>query len=160
MRCFLKARQLVRKGDRRLFLLFVVDITVNIRVSRIWISLKFSLKFSRYAAHAGLAAFFAFQQRPVSGEMRDMGATWGRKSGSEYWCNSRELWDNETKKKKIKDKEKTKKKRKKKYPSRNCRECTRNGQRRETRYICAECKVPLHKGQCFSKYHSQANFLM
>ncbi|ELU16572.1 hypothetical protein CAPTEDRAFT_206243 [Capitella teleta] len=40
--------------------------------------------FSRYAAHAGLAAFFAFQQRPVSGEMRDMGATWGRKSGSEY----------------------------------------------------------------------------
>ncbi|ELT94097.1 hypothetical protein CAPTEDRAFT_214071 [Capitella teleta] len=37
-----------------------------------------------YAAHAGLAAFFAFQQRPVSGEMRDMGATWGRKSGSEY----------------------------------------------------------------------------
>ncbi|ELU00832.1 hypothetical protein CAPTEDRAFT_194665 [Capitella teleta] len=47
--------------------------------------------FSRFAAHAGLAAFFAFQQRPVSGEMRDMGATWGRKSGSEYWCNSREL---------------------------------------------------------------------
>ncbi|ELT90829.1 hypothetical protein CAPTEDRAFT_185400 [Capitella teleta] len=34
-----------------------------------------------YAAHAG---FFAFQQRPVYGEMRDMGATWGRKSGSEY----------------------------------------------------------------------------
>ncbi|XP_059531352.1 piggyBac transposable element-derived protein 4-like isoform X1 [Myotis daubentonii] len=43
---------------------------------------------------------------------------------------------------------------KKKYPTKVCRVCKRNGKRRETRYICQLCLVPLHITQCFTKYHT------
>lgn len=41
-----------------------------------------------------------------------------------------------------------------KYPTKACFVCTRNKKRKYTRYICSECKVPLHKEQCFQIYHS------
>jgi len=36
---------------------------------------------------------------------------------------------------------------KRKYPARRCHVC-------ETRYICKFCLVPLHKGECFQRYHT------
>ncbi|KAG8223668.1 hypothetical protein J437_LFUL001776 [Ladona fulva] len=47
---------------------------------------------------------------------------------------------------------------KKKYPSRMCRVCSANKLKKETRYICGFCKVPLHKGQCFTKYHTKTKY--
>ena len=47
---------------------------------------------------------------------------------------------------------------KKKYPSRMCRVCSANKLRKETRYICGFCKVPLHKGMCFTKYHTKTKY--
>ena len=47
---------------------------------------------------------------------------------------------------------------KKKHATRQCRVCTvKFGKRSETRYVCSRCRVPLHKGQCFSIYHSSAH---
>ncbi|XP_069702803.1 uncharacterized protein [Periplaneta americana] len=43
---------------------------------------------------------------------------------------------------------------KKKYPQKPCRVCAVHKLRKDTRYICSFCKVPLHKGQCFERYHT------
>ncbi|XP_076160842.1 piggyBac transposable element-derived protein 4 isoform X4 [Ptiloglossa arizonensis] len=42
---------------------------------------------------------------------------------------------------------------KKKFPTKVCRVCVTHGKRSETRYICKFCAVPLHIGECFTKYH-------
>lgn len=44
------------------------------------------------------------------------------------------------------------------HPTRKCRVCLRNNKRSETRYFCENCKVPLHKGQCYSLYHSAKSY--
>ncbi|CAK9833059.1 hypothetical protein ANTRET_LOCUS9797 [Anthophora retusa] len=41
-----------------------------------------------------------------------------------------------------------------KYPTRKCRVCAAHKIRGETRYICSFCKVALHKGDCFERYHT------
>ena len=43
---------------------------------------------------------------------------------------------------------------KRKYPARKCHACDAHKERRETRYICKFCSVPLHKGECFQRYHT------
>ena len=47
---------------------------------------------------------------------------------------------------------------KKMYPSRKCRVCKKRGERKETRYICCSCRVPLHKGDCFTHYHTKSKY--
>ena len=47
---------------------------------------------------------------------------------------------------------------KKKWPSRKCRVCVKHGERKETRYICSTCHIPLHKGDCFTRYHTTQNY--
>jgi len=47
---------------------------------------------------------------------------------------------------------------KRKYPSRHCRVCLRHKKRGETRYICSSCQVPLHKGECFTWYHTKKHY--
>lgn len=44
---------------------------------------------------------------------------------------------------------------KKERPTKPCRQCTKNGRRRETRYICPECpeKPALCVNPCFKEYH-------
>lgn len=37
---------------------------------------------------------------------------------------------------------------------RKCRVCSSRGLRRETRYICERCCVPLHRGACYTAYHT------
>ncbi|XP_069692449.1 modifier of mdg4-like isoform X14 [Periplaneta americana] len=39
-------------------------------------------------------------------------------------------------------------------PTRNCRVCIRSKKRSETRYICIVCGVPMHKENCFLRYHT------
>ena len=46
----------------------------------------------------------------------------------------------------------------KKYPIRTYLVCKKHGMRRETRYICKFCEVPLHKGNCFTIYHTKKRF--
>ena len=40
---------------------------------------------------------------------------------------------------------------KRKYPARRCHVC-------ETQYICKFCLVPLHKGECFQRYHTLKHY--
>lgn len=47
---------------------------------------------------------------------------------------------------------------KKRYPSKPCRVCKKAGKRSETRYFCKKCEVPLHKGQCFKRYHVYTHY--
>jgi len=47
---------------------------------------------------------------------------------------------------------------KRKYPARRCHVCAAHKQRRETRYICKFCLVPLHKGECFQRYHTLKHY--
>jgi hypothetical protein len=42
---------------------------------------------------------------------------------------------------------------KKKSPCRRCRICDAHNKRNECRYICNFCLVPLHRGECFQRYH-------
>ena len=46
----------------------------------------------------------------------------------------------------------------KKYPQRRCRFCKNNSVRKDTRYYCEECNVPLCKAPCFGDYHSKKHF--
>ena len=46
----------------------------------------------------------------------------------------------------------------KKYPQRKCRLCKKNGARKDTRYYCKECNIPLCKAPCFGDYHSKKMF--
>ena len=43
---------------------------------------------------------------------------------------------------------------KRKYPARRCHVCAANKKRSETQYIGKFCLVPLHKGECFQRYHT------
>ena len=43
----------------------------------------------------------------------------------------------------------------KKYPQRKCRVCRLRGNRKDTRFYCKECGVPLCKAPCFGHYHSE-----
>ncbi|GFV54948.1 piggyBac transposable element-derived protein 4 [Trichonephila clavipes] len=36
-----------------------------------------------------------------------------------------------------------------------CRKCNRKGQEKSTRYMCAECDVPLGMSICFSSFHGK-----
>ena len=36
-----------------------------------------------------------------------------------------------------------------------CRVCFRKKKRSETRYYCEDCKIPVHKGECYNAYHSK-----
>ena len=39
-------------------------------------------------------------------------------------------------------------------PQKRCRVCSHAGVRRETRFVCKECNVPMHS-ECFHKYHTK-----
>ena len=43
----------------------------------------------------------------------------------------------------------------KKYPQRKCRLCTKNGIRKDTRFYCKECGIPLCKAPCLGDYHAK-----
>ena len=45
----------------------------------------------------------------------------------------------------------------KQNPTRRCVMCDQQGKRSETRFQCAACRMPLHRGVCFTDYHTQAN---
>ncbi|PNF30291.1 hypothetical protein B7P43_G15295 [Cryptotermes secundus] len=45
-----------------------------------------------------------------------------------------------------------------KQPSRRCRVCTVHNKRNMTVYMCKFCVMPLHKGECFQKYHTLKHF--
>lgn len=47
---------------------------------------------------------------------------------------------------------------KKQHPTRRCRVCARKGLRKETSFHCKGCGVPLHPGECYTLYHSRANY--
>lgn len=44
---------------------------------------------------------------------------------------------------------------KKKYPQRSCRFCWRAGKRRDTRFMCQQCSVPLCKTNCFDQHQTE-----
>lgn len=43
---------------------------------------------------------------------------------------------------------------KNRYVRRPCKVCSAGKKRSESSFMCAECLVPLHLGQCFEKYHT------
>ncbi|PSN54206.1 PiggyBac transposable element-derived protein 4 [Blattella germanica] len=43
-------------------------------------------------------------------------------------------------------------------PTRNCRVCIRNKKRSETRFYCAICRVPMHSGVCYIRYHTMVKY--
>jgi len=47
---------------------------------------------------------------------------------------------------------------KRKYPARRCHVCADHKKRSETRYICKFCLEPLHKGECFLRYHTLQHY--
>ena len=47
---------------------------------------------------------------------------------------------------------------KRKYPARRCHVCAAHKKRSETRTICKFCLVPLHKGECFQRYHTLKHY--
>jgi hypothetical protein len=47
---------------------------------------------------------------------------------------------------------------KRKYPARRCHVCAAHKQRNETRYICKFSLMPLHKGECFQRYHTLKHY--
>ena len=44
------------------------------------------------------------------------------------------------------------------YPAWRCHVCAAHQKRRETRYICKFCLVPLHKGERFQRYHTPKHY--
>jgi len=40
-----------------------------------------------------------------------------------------------------------------KMPTQKCRVCVRNNIKKETRFFCAQCGVPLHPQGCYTRYH-------
>lgn len=46
---------------------------------------------------------------------------------------------------------------KKKYPQKSCRYCWRAGRRRDTRFMCEQCCVPLCKFICFEQHQLTSN---
>lgn len=47
---------------------------------------------------------------------------------------------------------------KKERPSRPCKVCLKKKKRSETKFICISCKIPLHVGDCFTRYHTLKNY--
>ncbi|CAF1549098.1 unnamed protein product [Didymodactylos carnosus] len=44
------------------------------------------------------------------------------------------------------------------HPQRRCRVCAKHNKRSTTIYICKHCNVPLHRGKCFTKYHTLKHY--
>jgi len=40
-----------------------------------------------------------------------------------------------------------------KTPTRKCRVCVRNNIKKETRFLCVQCGVPLYPQGCYTRYH-------
>lgn len=47
---------------------------------------------------------------------------------------------------------------KKKHPQRQCRVCSAHKTKGLTSYMCQFCDVPLHRGECFTKYHTVSKY--
>jgi hypothetical protein len=45
-----------------------------------------------------------------------------------------------------------------KHPVRQCRVCASHNKSSATAYTCQFCVMPLHKGECFQKYHTLRHF--
>ena len=45
-----------------------------------------------------------------------------------------------------------------KTPTRKCRGCVRKNIKKETRFLCAQCGVPLHPEGCCTRYHTLKNY--
>ena len=48
--------------------------------------------------------------------------------------------------------------RKDRNPTRKCRVCIRRNVRRETRYYCILCGVPMHPESCYVRYHTLVDY--
>ncbi|XP_035728425.1 piggyBac transposable element-derived protein 4-like [Vespa mandarinia] len=46
----------------------------------------------------------------------------------------------------------------KKFPTKQYKVCSSNGKRRETRYCCKSCRILLHNGVCFTRYHTLKHY--
>jgi hypothetical protein len=44
------------------------------------------------------------------------------------------------------------------HPVRQCHVCAAHNKKRRTGYVCEFCVMPLHKGECFQKYHTLKHF--
>ena len=45
-----------------------------------------------------------------------------------------------------------------KTPTRRCRVCIRKNIKKETRFVCAHCGVPLHPEGCYTQYHTLKHY--
>jgi len=45
-----------------------------------------------------------------------------------------------------------------KMPTRKCRVCVRKNIKKETRFLCAQCGVPLHPEGCYTQYHTLKHY--
>ena len=45
-----------------------------------------------------------------------------------------------------------------KTSTRKCRVCTRKSIKKETRFLCAQCGVPLHPEGCYTQYHTLKHY--
>jgi len=45
-----------------------------------------------------------------------------------------------------------------KTPTRKCRVCVRKNIKKETRFLCAQCGVPLHPEGCYIRYHTLKHY--
>jgi hypothetical protein len=45
-----------------------------------------------------------------------------------------------------------------KTPTRKCRVCVRKNIKKETRFLCVQCGVPLHPEGCYTRYHTLKHY--
>jgi hypothetical protein len=45
-----------------------------------------------------------------------------------------------------------------KTPTRKCRVCVRKNVKKETRFLCAQCGVPLHPEGCYTRYQTLKHY--
>ena len=45
-----------------------------------------------------------------------------------------------------------------KTPTRKCRVCVRKNIKKETRFLCAQCGVPVHPEGCYTRYHTLKHY--
>ena len=45
-----------------------------------------------------------------------------------------------------------------KTPTRKCRVCIRKNIRKETRYYCSLCGIPMHNRSCYIRYHTLVDY--
>ena len=46
-----------------------------------------------------------------------------------------------------------------KMPTQKCRVCVQKNIKKETRFLCAQCGVPLHPEGCYTRYHTSETLL-